>query len=45
MFGLNSICALAALLVTMTSAAASDAAMYPDWKGEWSNWKLGLGSR
>ena len=36
MFGRNSICALAALLATMTGAAAFDDATYPDWKGEWS---------
>ena len=36
MLGRNSICALAALLATMTGAAAFDDAKYPDWKGEWS---------
>jgi hypothetical protein len=32
----GSICALAALLLTISSAAAFDDAMYPDWKGQWS---------
>lgn len=32
----RSICALAALLLTITSAAAFDDAMYPGWKGQWS---------
>jgi hypothetical protein len=35
MFGRNSIYALAALLVTMTSAAASDAAMHPNSPRRW----------
>ena len=34
MLGRISICALAALLATMTGAAAFDDATYPDWKGE-----------
>jgi hypothetical protein len=36
MLARSPICALAALLVTMTGAAASEDAIYPDWKGEWS---------
>jgi hypothetical protein len=32
----SSICALAALLLMITGAAAFDDAMYPDWKGQWS---------
>jgi hypothetical protein len=32
----SSLCALAALLLTISSAAAFDDAIYPDWKGEWS---------
>jgi hypothetical protein len=36
MLARNPIWALAALLVTMTGAAASDDASYPDWNGEWS---------
>jgi hypothetical protein len=32
----SSICALAALCITMSGAAAFDDAMYPAWKGQWS---------
>jgi hypothetical protein len=32
----GSICALAALLLTINGAAAFDDAIYPDWKGQWA---------